>query len=266
MTSASLLLVLCAGTHAALPGARAALSPPRPFPTHLHALRVRGGQSSMSAALVAERICPAFGFVLSSALYCSPLPTLRESVKRGSIGSFNPLPSALMVIGTTSWLGYALSVRDPWIAVTNGPGTLVALYQLVTLLPLMRPGPQLRQFQATILGGAACTTLLWARLIFAGVGAAARSRALGMYATVICIALFASPLSTIATVVRTRDAASILAPLTVSQVANCLMWTVYGVLAAKDPFVWGPNGTGLVLGLVQLALKLCFPSKEANSS
>ena len=47
-----------------------------------------------------------------------------------------------------------------------------------------------------------------------------------------------------------------------AQVANCLMWTVYGVFAAKDVFVWGPNGTGLVLGLVQLALKLLFPSKD----
>ena len=42
---------------------------------------------------------------------------------------------------------------------------------------------------------------------------------------------------------------------------NCLMWTVYGFIAAKDVFVWGPNGTGLILGLVQLALKLLYPTK-----
>ena len=28
-------------------------------------------------------------------------------------------------------------------------------------------------------------------------------------------------------------------------------------------YVWGPNGTGLLLGLLQLALKLAFPSKLA---
>lgn len=107
-----------------------------------------------------------------------------------------------------------------------------------------------------------CTTLLWARLIFGGASAALRSRVLGVYATIICIVLFASPLSTIASVLRTRNAASILAPLTASQCLNCLMWTIYGVFAAKDPFVWGPNGTGLVLGLIQLALKLGFPSVD----
>lgn len=206
-----------------------AISPPqlvmRHTPTHprTNALRVRGGsQTAMSAGVVAQQLCPAVGFLLSSALYCSPLPTVRECVKRGSLGAFNPLPSALMVLGTTAWLGYSLSVRDPWIALTNTPGTLIAITQLVLLLPLMRPGRQLAQFQATILGGAACTTLLWVQLIFSGATAAVRSRVLGIYATIICIALFASPLSTIFTVLSTRNAASILAPLTASQVANCM--------------------------------------------
>lgn len=233
----------------------------QPLPSRIRALR-GGGQDTMSAALVAAKVCPAVGFILSSALYCSPLPALKDCVAKGTLGQFNPLPSALMTIGTTAWVGYALSVRDPWIALTNVPGTLVAIAQLVVMLPLMRPGRQLTQVQATVLGGATCTTLLWARLIFGGVSAAVRSQVLGLYATVICIMLFASPLTTIATVVRTRNAASILAPLTVSQVLNCVMWTIYGVFAARDPFVWGPNGTGLILGLVQLALKLCFPSKE----
>ena len=48
--------------------------------------------------------------------------------------------------------------------------------------------------------------------------------------------------------------------------ANCLMWSTYGVFAARDIFVWGPNGTGLVLGLMQLALKLLYPSKEDGAA
>ena len=222
---------------------------------------LRGGDTSMNALVIAERVCPALGFVLSNALYASPLPALQECVKKGSLGTLNPLPSAIMVIGTTAWVGYAMAVRNPWIAATNIPGALVAYYQLVTMLPLMKPGPQLKQFQTTVLTGAAATLLLWARLIFGGASAAARSQATGIFATIICIILFASPLSTIATVLRTRNSASILAPLTLSQVSNCLLWTTYGIFAARDIFVWGPNGTGLVLGLIQLALKLVFPSR-----
>ena len=38
------------------------------------------------------------------------------------------------------------------------------------------------------------------------------------------------------------------------------MWTIYG-LGIGDVWVWGPNSTGLGLGLVQLALKVLFPSR-----
>lgn len=38
------------------------------------------------------------------------------------------------------------------------------------------------------------------------------------------------------------------------------LWSAYG-LAIKDKFVYGPNLTGLGFGLIQLALKLVFPSK-----
>ena len=96
------------------------------------------------------------------------------------------------------------------------------------------------------------------------IGAAARSYWLGIYASAICVVLFASPLSTIASVLKTGNSESILAPLTLAQIANTLMWTVYGVFAAKDVFVWGPNGAGLGLGLIQLALKFCFPANDES--
>ena len=255
----SLLLLGSASAFSAVP--RVVHRPAGLIPT-LPARAPPATMLSGSALVVAQRVCPALGFVLSSALYCAPVPTLREAIKQGSLGAFNPLPSALMVTATAAWLGYGLSVRDPWIALTNAPGALVALTQLVVILPLMKPGKQLQQFQATVLGGAAFTIALWGKLIFGGASAAARSKALGLYATIICIALFASPLATIASVVREKSSESILASLTAAQVANCVLWTTYGVLAARDPFVWGPNGVGLVLGLVQLALKVCFPAKK----
>ncbi len=231
----------------------------------LRQLRGGGEGAAMSAAAIAERVCPAVGFVLSNALYYSPVPKLNECVGAGSLGSLNPLPSALVVVSATAWVGFALSVRNPWIAATNVPGAMVGFYQLVTMLPLMRGHPDLGKVQATILAGAASALALWAALIFGGAGAAARALWLGNYASLICILLFASPLSTIATVVRTRDAASILAPLTAAQVANCLMWTLYGLTRpfSEGLYIWGPNGTGLLLGLAQLALKLLFPSKAA---
>ena len=125
-----------------------------------------------------------------------------------------------MVASTIAWVSYALAVGNPWIAGTNIPGMIVAFYQLVTMLPLMKPGSELTQFQGVILSGVTAQALLFAGLLFGGVSPAARSQVLGQYATAICIILFASPLSTIATVLKTKDSASILAPLTAAQCAN----------------------------------------------
>jgi len=233
-----------------------------PRPSTLLRLRGGDGQSVSSAAIVAAKVCPALGFVLSNALYASPVSTLSECKKKGSLGSLNPLPSALMVISTTAWVAYGLSGRNPWIAATNIPGALVAYWQLVTMLPLLPAGPLLSQVQTIVLGGAAASLLLSAWLAFGGFTEAARAQAFGMFATVVCVILFASPLSTMATVLKQRNSDSILTPLTLSQCANCALWTTYGVFAAKDVFVWGPNGTGLVLGLAQLALKVLFPSSR----
>ena len=72
--------------------------------------------------------------------------------------------------------------------------------------------------------------------------------------------MFASPLSTVSEVIRTQSAASIYAPLTFAQVANCGTWTMYG-LGIGDSWVWGPNTAGLLLGIAQLGLKIVFPSK-----
>ena len=93
-----------------------------------------------------------------------------------------------------------------------------------------------------------------------GADHATRTWSLGLYGSAICVILFASPLSTVREVLVTSSAASIYAPLTIAQVANCWMWTIYG-FGIGDVWVYGPNGTGLLLGLVQLALKLLYPTK-----
>jgi solute carrier family 50 protein (sugar transporter) len=85
------------------------------------------------------------------------------------------------------------------------------------------------------------------------------SSALGLYASFLFIILSGSPLSTIRTVVSTKNAKSILTQLTMAQVINTALWSLYG-FAIGDRFVWGPNTVGLGFGLVQLLLKILFPA------
>lgn len=134
-----------------------------------------------------------------------------------------------------------------------------AAYVLGILPLLAQRKKQLRTTQGVVLAGAASVLSLWTYLGVSHASPARISTLLGLFASGLFIVLSGSPLSSIKTVISTRDSSSILGTLTVAQVANTILWTAYG-LAIKDRFVWAPNSVGLGLGLVQLALKLAFPA------
>ena len=210
---------------------------------------------------------PLAGVLTSNALFMAPFTAVLASVKANSLGDLNPLPVAMTVLSSWSWLQYGLSVPDGFIVAGNLPALTAAVYGLLMMLPLMHApdeAPALRMVVRVFVGGCFVTFCLWAYLIFAGVEGRARSSTLGSYATCIFIVLAASPLSSMRSVISKRDASSIYAPMTAAQCVNCMLWTVYGSVAAHNVFVWGPNLIGLLLGLMQLALKLCYPSRPSG--
>ena len=216
----------------------------------------------MSLAQAFSVYAPAMGIVTSNVLYFTALPEVLRARKAGELGPFNPLPSTIMVLSVLSWLQYSLVVGNAWILWSNLPGAAAVLMTFAVMLPLMdKSHPALSACQNTFVGGAMATLCLWSYLVFGGVAVALRAQYIGYFASAIFMVLSASPLSTIRTVVATRNSVSIYTPLTLAQCANTLLWTIYGVMAAKDIFVYGPNGVGLALGVSQLLLKILFPSK-----
>jgi len=210
---------------------------------------------------------PVLGVILSNALYFSSFPVVVKAARRGHLGSLNVLPQALMVVSTNAWMCYALSVPNKFIMLSNLPGAVAAVGFIVVTLPLIprSDGRSRIQVQAVLVLGTAIMLCLWSGLIFGGASHAQRTFVLGAYGSAICVLLFASPLSTMGEVIATRNSVSIYAPLTATQVTNCLMWTVYG-LAIGDVWVYGPNGAGLALGLVQLFLKVIYPVRPIEAA
>ena len=221
-------------------------------------------QSEDFSTFVSTLLFPCIGVVLSNGLYLAPVPAVYQAVKRGNVGDLNVLPLAFMTVSTICWFAYALSVPNRFIVASNLPGAFAVLLTFVSMLPIMGSDHEaLPACQGTLVGGAMATLSLWTFCVFSGAGYAERAQLVGYFASALFVALAASPLSTIRTVLATRSSASIYAPLTLAQCANTLLWTAYGIVAAKDIFVYGPNGVGLALGLVQLGLKIVYPSKES---
>jgi solute carrier family 50 (sugar transporter) len=218
-------------------------------------------------SLLGSAFFPIVGVILSNALYFSSVPAVYNAYQTSHLAPLNVLPLAIMVLSCIGWMSYALAVPNIYIMLSNLPGTVVAVGYVMVTLPLIPNHDRSSrvQVQMTLVVGSALLLCLWSALVFGGATHSQTTFILGAYGSFICVIMFASPLSTMGEVIRTGNAASIYAPLTATQVSNCLMWTCYG-LAIGDVWVYGPNGTGLALGLVQLALKLSYPSVPGEAA
>jgi solute carrier family 50 protein (sugar transporter) len=88
----------------------------------------------------------------------------------------------------------------------------------------------------------------------------------GNVAVVFCLLMFASPLSALKTVLRTRSARSIPLPFTLATVLNCFLWSVAGLGEFRDFNIYFPNLLGLAFGLIQVALKIVFENGPSAKS
>ena len=221
-----------------------------------------GGERAAAMGLLVD-VFPLVGVGLANALFFAPLPGVASAVRSGSLGAFNPLPQAVMLLSTGAWVMYSLSVANSYIFIANAPGCVASLGSYVATLPLIRSAETRRSVQIIVTAGVALKIALAGGLVFGRVSEQSRSFVLGLYGSVLCVVMFAAPLSTVFNVIATADSSSIYAPLTLAQVLNCGTWTAYGI-AIGDIWVWAPNGCGLVLGLVQALLKLIYPEVAAN--
>ena len=73
---------------------------------------------------------------------------------------------------------------------------------------------------------------------------------------------YGAPLSTIATILKSKNTATIHIPTMLTNTISSVFWGVYG-LAVLDFFIFVPNALGSHLGFLQVALYLIFPREES---
>ena len=82
---------------------------------------------------------------------------------------------------------------------------------------------------------------------------------LGLNCVGILVSFYASPLSTMVRVIKTKNSASISLPLTVTTLMAASFWGIYGLLIS-DYFIFGPNVLGVFCAVTQLILTRIYPS------
>lgn len=228
--------------------------------------------------------------VASIVLMLAPLPTLftipgvsSPDVSQPSltIASLPLLPYTCMLLNSSLWTFYGLLLADPPIITCNAIGVILSSLFLTIFvqksgglkqpekhsLPLSSASPThappptflaRRDLPSTPAAHFKLSTFVLSLgfLLFL----TSSRHLLGLLANVVCLALFVSPLSKLAQIVRAGYAppGSIPVPFALAQALNCFMWSVHGVCTLDDAAVWVPNVLGLAAAVAQAGVSFYF--------
>jgi solute carrier family 50 protein (sugar transporter) len=212
-------------------------------------------------------VAPAIGVIIGNALFSSCIKSILDQRKLGvGLGSLNPTPFPLIVANCVGWVAYGLCAQDNWIFWGNTPGCLIGLWTCFSAVELCGPEEKLvgRKIMYQCMG----FVLLWILVGYVGVFVLKDLTKfrflLGMTCSVVLGLFYGAPLTTLAKVVRQRDSSSLYPPLCALNFLSGAMWSLYGLFATNDPFVYGPNLVGALFGTIQLCLCVICPRRTVN--
>lgn len=88
---------------------------------------------------------------------------------------------------------------------------------------------------------------------------------IGIVANINTCFFYGAPLSTIVTVLKTHDSCSIHRRTMITNTANAVFWTAFGI-GIMDWIIVIPNGLGSVLGFIQVFLCLIIPNRSGKAT
>ncbi|GMY21777.1 bidirectional sugar transporter SWEET17-like [Fagus crenata] len=201
------------------------------------------------------------GNIISILVFASPIKTFWQVVKKKSTEKYKSTPYITTLLSTSLWTFYGLLNPDGLLVTTvNGAGT-VFQFIYVTLFLIYAPKDKkvktaklVALLNVGFLGLVIAVTLLAIhgriRLTFVGILCAA-----------LTIGMYASPLSAMRLVIKTKSVKYMPFFLSFFLLLNAGIWSGYSVLV-KDFYIGVPNAIGFVLGLAQLIIYIIYKNKS----
>jgi len=171
-----------------------------------------------------------------------------------------------MTGNTVGWLAYSFLTSDPFVFFANAPGLLLSLWLNfgAAKLQYVRISAFTPQEKLVL-----PLVLLWLAILFLlrflPLSSHQRELAVGVAVNLNLVVFYGAPLSALFRVLFTKNSATIHRGTTLLTATNSAFWTLYG-LALLDPFIYLPNGAGLLFGGLQIMLCCCYPGEDIQCS
>ncbi|CAI8594470.1 unnamed protein product [Vicia faba] len=208
------------------------------------------------------------GNIISLGLIISPAPTFYKIIKMKAVEEFKPDPYLATLLNCAVWVFYGMPFVHPnstLVVTINSVGFVFELvYIIIFYIYATTKG------RKNILIVVLIETIFFVGVVlitmFALHGTTKRSLVVGIIADIFNIMMYASPLTIVTKVIKTRSVKYMPFWLSVANFLNGLCWTAYAILPPFDIYVLISNGIGAVLGLVQLIIYACYYSCKGENN
>lgn len=173
---------------------------------------------------------------------------------------YSPIPYLATLVNCLVWVLYGLPMVHPdstLVVTINGAGILIEVV-FITIFFVFSGRPKQRLVIAAVLAGETLFVAILVVLVFTLQHTTAeRTTSVGIICCVFNVMMYASPLSVMKMVIRTKSVEFMPFWLSLAAFLNASVWTVYALIPF-DPFIAIPNGIGCVFGLAQLILYAAY--------
>ncbi|XP_066309173.1 bidirectional sugar transporter SWEET6a-like [Miscanthus floridulus] len=217
----------------------------------------------------ARNVVGIIGNVISFGLFLSPAPTFWRIWKARDVEEFKPDPYLATLLNCMLWVFYGIPVVHPnsiLVVTINGIGLVIeAIY--LTIFFIYSDGKKRKKAFAIL-----AVEILFVVAVVLGVILGAhthekRSMIVGILCVIFGSMMYASPLTIMGKVIKTKSVEYMPFLLSLVSFLNGCCWTAYALIRF-DLYVTIPNALGAFFGLIQLILYVWYykstPKKEKN--
>ena len=182
----------------------------------------------------------------------SGIPTIRKIVNEKSTKKESPLMFIMLVNNGFVWSCYGILNDDPVILISNACGVILGIIYSAIFYQYC---PNKQQMVKLVQASFGVITILFFFAFFSDPQFAVNT--LGLLGALSAILLMSSPLAVMRQVIKDETSIYLPIPTVITTFINALSWLIYGLIV-KDPYVFIPNGLGLIAAIVQVGLLFVY--------
>ncbi|WVZ67941.1 hypothetical protein U9M48_016953 [Paspalum notatum var. saurae] len=207
------------------------------------------------------------GNVIALFLFLSPVVTFWRIIRKRSTEDFSGVPYNMTLLNCllSAWYGLPfVSPNNILVTTINGTGSVIEVIYVVIFLIFAAD----RRIRLRMLGLLGVVTSIFTTVVLVSLLALhgnGRKVFCGLAATIFSICMYASPLSIMRLVIKTKSVEFMPFLLSLAVFLCGTSWFIYGLLG-RDPFIIIPNGCGSVLGLMQLILYAIYRKNKGPAA